>query len=310
MKYLPWLLLATALSYPLVAQGTVSKERIICLTPEQEEILSHMSIVHLDDGSGNPVNKTIRFTGVNVQVVNGLDATNGAPFDPDSVDPLDTVVNGVGNLIVGYNELGNPFGDDRTGSHNIVVGHGNSYTSFGGFVGPRDNMTSAPFASVTGGQLNMASGISSSVSGGLNNTANGGQASVGGGRSNTASGYRSSVSGGRSNEASGFYCSVSGGAANKASGYRSSVSGGIYNTASGYYGGSSVSGGLFNTASGGYSSVSGGAYNTASGYYIGSSVSGGRNNVASGDFSSVSGGNNRSVSGKDDWAAGSLFEDN
>ncbi len=94
------------------------------LNNEKQDILRHMTIVYLPDGLGGPA-KTIRFTGVNVQVVNGLKSTNGFPFDPDSVDPLDTVVNGVGNLIVGYNELGNPlgFGDDRTGSHNIVVGH-------------------------------------------------------------------------------------------------------------------------------------------------------------------------------------------
>ena len=100
-NYLPWTLLALAISYPLFGQGTLTKERIICLTPEQEEILSHMSIVYLDDGFGNLVNKAIRMDGVNLQIVNGLDATNGFPFDPDSVDPMDTVVNGVGNLIVG-----------------------------------------------------------------------------------------------------------------------------------------------------------------------------------------------------------------
>ncbi len=39
------------------------------------------------------------------------------------------------------------------------------------------------------------------------------------------------------------------------------------------------------------------------------SVSGGRNAVASGYYSSVSGGSSRSVSGLDDWRAGTLFED-
>ena len=227
---------------------------------KNREILRHMSIVYLPDGLGGTA-KTIRFTGVNVQIVNGLEATNGFPFDPDSLDPFLTAVNGVGNLVVGYNELGTPFGDDRRGSHNIVVGHGNSYKSFGGFVGPRDNMTKAPFASVTGGQGNRATGVSSSVSGGLYNTA------------------------------SGHYSWVSGGWLNTASNYTSSVSGGSRNTASGYD-----------------SSVSGGRLNTASGWF--SSVSGGRNNTASGYYASVSGGNTRSATGWDDWAAGSLFEDN
>ena len=51
---------------------------------------------------------TIRFSGVNVQIVDGSGNTSGA-------------VNGRGNLIVGYNELRGS-GDVRTGSHNIVVG--------------------------------------------------------------------------------------------------------------------------------------------------------------------------------------------
>ena len=59
------------------------------LTPEQAEILGHISIVYLDDGQGGQA-KTIRLTGVNVQVVNGLDDT--------------TATNGLGNLIVGYHE--------------------------------------------------------------------------------------------------------------------------------------------------------------------------------------------------------------
>jgi hypothetical protein len=278
-NYLPWTLLALAVSFPLFGQGTLTYERIICLTPEQEEILSHMSIVYLDDGAGNLVHKTIRMDGVNLQIVNGLDSTNGFPFDPDSVDPADTVINGVGNLVVGYNELGNPFGDYRRGSHNIVVGHGNSYTSFGGFVGPRDNTTSAPFACVTAGQWNTARGVHSSVSGGCYNMA------------------------------SGKHSSVSGGSVNTASVGLTSVSGGYYNTASGHL--SSVSGGSYNTASGGRSSVSGGRDNTAGGgYYAAASVSGGVHNVASGYSSSVSGGAFRSVGGFQNWRGGKYYSNN
>jgi hypothetical protein len=308
MKYLPWLLLATALSYPLIAQGTLTKERIICLTPEQEEILSHMSIVYLDDGSGNLVNKTIRFERINVQIVNGLGATNGYPKDPDSVEPLDVKVDGVGNLIVGYNELGNPVVDDRTGSHNMVLGHGNSYSSFGGFAGPHDNTSSAPFASVTGGTGNEASGVGASVVGGEGNTAGGNWSTVSGGRGNLASGFWSAISGGKDNSATDTFTSVSGGDGNTASNNCASVSGGVYNEASGYW--ASVSGGRRNQASGCYfSSISGGAFNTAGGYY-GNSVSGGLYNTADGEYSSVSGGISRSVTGSFDWRAGSLFEDN
>ncbi len=168
-------------------QGTVTPQQLFTLTAEQAEILSHQSIVFLDDGQGGTV-KTLRISGINVQIVNGLEATNGNSTDPDSIDPSETQTNGLGNLIVGYNELGNPNGDDRTGSHNMVVGHGNSFTSFGGWVGPRDNTVSGPFASVTGGQRNTATGLSASVSGGMGNDASGNDSSVSGGNARTARG--------------------------------------------------------------------------------------------------------------------------
>jgi hypothetical protein len=58
----------------------------------------------------------ITFRGVNVHVVNGTGTTDGT-------------VNGLGNLIVGYNELRST-PNDRTGSHNIVVGPRHNYSSY------------------------------------------------------------------------------------------------------------------------------------------------------------------------------------
>jgi hypothetical protein len=156
------------------------------------------------DGKLTLTGATAQFTGVNVQVVDGSGATDG-------------VVNGLGNLIVGYNETRGT-GDDRTGSHNLVVGKENNYSSYGGIVGGRGNTISAVYASVSGGR---------------NNAAIGSYASVSGGDFNNASGLRSSVSGGALNTASGADSSVSGGAGNTASGLRSSVSGGISNAAEG-----------------------------------------------------------------------------
>src|ERR1700752_1303410 len=94
-------------------------ERIRLLTAEQAEILSHMRLVTLDDGTGNP-KKTLRIFGINVQIVNGTGSTETAT--------------GVGNLIVGYNEAGSQSGDVRTGSHNIVTGRLSSFSSYGGVV--------------------------------------------------------------------------------------------------------------------------------------------------------------------------------
>ncbi len=201
------------------------------LTEEQREILSHMSMVQLSmggDEQGNDLGtaKTIRFTGVNVQVVNGLWATNGFPQQPNSANPVQTVTNGVGNLIVGYQELRGAR-DDRTGSHNIVVATQHNYSSFGGLVVGHRNTISGVYSSVSGGFRNTASGDVSTVSGGDVNTASGGHSSVSGGGSNRAIGLGSSVSGGSDNTARGGHSSVSGGSFNTASGDFSTVSGGL-----------------------------------------------------------------------------------
>jgi len=275
------------------------------LSPEQARILSHMSLLNLDDGLGAGVHQTLRISGVNLQIVNGLDATNGFPSDPDTTDPTLVQVNGVGNLIVGYNETGNPSGDLRSGSHNIIVGRGNSHQSFGGWLSGRDNTLGAPFASVSGGARNLASGDGASVSGGYRGVASGAFSSVTGGRYNIASGTYAAVSGGAFNNAAGKVATASGGQFSSVLGDYASVSGGLSNTASGLT--SSVSGGAFGQAHGDNSSISGGLVNTTYGRYA--SVSGGQSNTAIGDTSSVSGGGSRTTVGADDWAAGSLSED-
>ncbi len=218
------------------------------------------------------------FEACNVRVLSGSGATDGA-------------VNGEGNLIIGYNESSD--GEDRSGSHNLVIGPGHSYSSYGGFVAGLGNTVSGIYASVTGGTSNTASSQYSSVAGGNANTASGESASVSGGNGNEASGESASVSGGNVNTASGESASVSGGNANTASGESASVSGGNANTASDQY--ASVSGGRSNTASGAYSSISGGQNNVASG--PGSSISGGEFNAAVGEVSSVGGGDSNTANG-------------
>ncbi len=115
----------------------------------------------------------VYFTGCNVHVRNGLGATG-----PN--------VNGLGNLIVGYNEdaaaiVSNPPNEPsvKTGSHNVVIGAGNTYTDRGGLVAGTFNKITARYATVTGGARNTASAQYSSVSGGIRNTASGDFSSVG-----------------------------------------------------------------------------------------------------------------------------------
>ena len=186
-----------------------------------EQLLKHVS------REGNE----IFITGANLHIVNGLGNT--------------VTLNGLGNLIVGYNELRSSFPDcqsaptgpfctdSRTGSHNVAVGHRQNFSSIGGLVVGDLNEISGDFASVSGGQGNTASGTAASISGGQENTASGAVASISGGFQNTASGAVASVSGGQLNIASGFASSVSGGIFNTASSTRASVSGGRDRTAPG-----------------------------------------------------------------------------
>lgn len=194
------------------------------------------------------VGNDVFITGLNVHIVNGLGRTDCGPEGAEIPD----CPNGVGNLIVGYNESREPdFGTDvRTGSHNVVVGRRHNFSRFGGVVVGDLNEISGDFAAVTGGRLNTASGLAAAISGGENNTASGDfGASVSGGSFNIASGnFGVSVSGGRGNTASGFGTVVSGGDGNTASGDRSVVSGGSGNTAAGNF--SVVGGGRNRTAEG------------------------------------------------------------
>src|SRR5262245_27903188 len=200
------------------------------LPPEQAESLSHMRLVTLDDGTGTP-KKTLRITGLNVQIVNGTGSTETA--------------NGLGNLIVGYNEAGSPSGDVRTGSHNIVTGRESSFSSYGGVVAGYDNRSVAPYATVIGGEQNAAAGFASSVTAGIGNRAEGSYSSVTGGDENVAYGYTSSISGGLFNEAHASDSSISGGISNvvQVDAQAGSITGGRSNVVE--------SSALFGTVSGG-----------------------------------------------------------
>jgi hypothetical protein len=228
-----------------------------------EDKLTHVTSV---TGAGDQ--PEIVITGANLRLVNGQRAT--------------ATTNGLGNLLVGYNEPRE--GENvRTGSHNVVVGQGHNFSSFGGLVVGRQNEIHGAFAAVSGGFDNTASGESAAVSGGIFNRASGESAAVSGGFDNTASGRAAAVSGGDGNTASGSAAAVTGGHGNTASGHTAAISGGEANTASGIL--SSVTGGAEHTAGGELSSVHGGRRNTAAGFC--SAVSGGRNHTAREDFSWV-----------------------
>jgi hypothetical protein len=145
-------------------------------------------------------------TGANLNIVNGLGATAGNPGG----GPAE--VNGLGNLIVGYNEQQDAFFQrDRPGSHNLVVGRNHGYSFYGGLVAGYNNDLQAPYASVTGGVLNTAASFAAAIGGGRGNRATGNYSVVGGGDGNTAGGEAAAVGGGRSRQAPGLYDWAAGG---------------------------------------------------------------------------------------------------
>ena len=164
----------------------------------------------------------LTIAGVNVHIIDGTGSTNS--------------VAGLGNLIIGYNALGNTHGDTRTGSHNLILGDQNSYSSYGGIVAGFNDAIGAQYASVTGGDNNAATGPYSSVTGGNTNQAAGFYAAVTGGFQNVAgpfsnaSGDYTTVNGGFGNIAAGQYSTVSGGHSNNAGGTGSTIGGGYQYT--------------------------------------------------------------------------------
>lgn len=244
----------------LQSQQNADEANVTALT----SLLSGVSRVTLDS------QPTLRFSGMNIQIVNGA-GTQSA-------------LNGKGNLIVGYDD--NTDNLPRTGSHNIITGDDNGWTSDGGLVGGEANELDAPQSAIIGGTLNTASGRHSSITGGRGNNAHGENSALIGGFGNTANGVESSISGGLDNIAGGSRSAISGGYLGTTNGPISSINGGYGNTASGQY--AVVSGGYFGTASGTYSAVDGGYGNIASGQYA--TVAGGYINEANGYIASILGG--------------------
>jgi trimeric autotransporter adhesin len=157
---------------------------------------------------------TLTLAGANLQIISGTGSTDGA-------------TNGLGNLIIGYDEKPGA----QTGSHDIILGNEQTFTSYGGIIGGFDNALSGPFSAVFGAG-NTASGLVSSVTGGESNKALVEGSSVTGGTSNTAGNTLSSVSGGWGNTANGLYSSIGGGFDNTTSASYTSILGGDTHTLS------------------------------------------------------------------------------
>src|ERR1039458_1361540 len=89
----------------------------------------------------SPINgrTTLRISGENVQIVNGSGS--------------ETTTNGLGNLVVCYNDAPT----SQSGSHNLILGHGQTATSWGSLVGWQHNKSTGAFQ-VLFGDHNIATG--------------------------------------------------------------------------------------------------------------------------------------------------------
>jgi hypothetical protein len=292
----------TSLQNTINAQATIISSLESTVSAIQSDYASWKAIFAGVTRDGN----TLTFSRMNLQVVSGSNATYGT-------------TNGLGNLIIGYNERRGDGKDNTTGSHNLVLGTQNNYSSYGGIVTGYWNEIG--LCALAGGENNTASGNFSSVLTGVNNTASASGAIVSGGNQNTASGVSSSILGGQYNTASGNYSSVAGGggtdsngkpAGNTAFGNLSAILGGQLNWTGdmdrlnpAFGQASTISGGNNNMAYGKWSSVSGGDSNWAAG--TSSSISGGSSSQAEGDESSVSGGENNYAGGSYSSVSGGIY---
>ncbi|PCJ79923.1 MAG: hypothetical protein COA49_10240 [Bacteroidetes bacterium] len=153
------------------------------------------------------LSQSVKVIGANLIVNNGSGSTYGE-------------VNGLGNIIIGYNENEGGFtdidggihADDlHTGSHNLIIGPGHTFTSTGGIVAGRNNTILSLSSSVLGGRVNLVSGEFTTILGGLDNLSSGSLSTVSGGHLNISSGDRSTVSGGLLNFSAGIATSILGG---------------------------------------------------------------------------------------------------
>jgi hypothetical protein len=140
--------------------------------------------------SYDPRAQAIYFTGVDVHVRNGSGSTDGEP-------------DGTGNLILGWNEVDDE--DERTGSHNLVIGSRHTWTGHSGLISGLDNTLRSDASVAVGGQGNIVTGAGAAAIGGQDNEVAGEDAVAVGGAANFVEGEVAVASGGFGNDILGAY---------------------------------------------------------------------------------------------------------
>lgn len=135
-------------------------------------------------------------TGVNLHVRNATGSTDG---DGD----------GTGNIVVGWNEIGED--DTRNGSHNVIVGSGHAWEAHSGIVSGTDHLLASVGGAALGGEGNTVTAEGGVAVGGQDNVAAGLLAVTVGGADNVAEGELALTAGGSGNDARGTLSVVLGG---------------------------------------------------------------------------------------------------
>jgi hypothetical protein len=138
-------------------EGKVGEGKVLSL-PDRFAAIERKLVALTFDAATNEV----VITGANLRIINGLGQTDCGPQD----HPMPDCPNGLGNLIVGYNEPREGGENRRNGSHNVVVGTQHEFSSVGGLVVGLQNEIHGAFASISGGTRNTAAGEHASISGG------------------------------------------------------------------------------------------------------------------------------------------------
>lgn len=264
-----------------------------------EDVTTPMTLTTID---GYP---SIVVEGVNIHLRNGLGGTN--------------TDNGLGNLVLGYNESrADPADNIRTGSHIVVTGREQNYEGSAGFLGGYQNTLNADYGSILSGFSNENYGLGSAVVGGLFNIAghpNDPNESfysvVVSGYNNLGLGRGAGILAGQNNVTRGLYSAIVSGTSNQTSGTRSCIVSGFSNVANGRNsvivgGGISTTGVFGDTGLGNAAVVVGGYRNESEGTYA--VTVGGFVNKSSDAYTVVSSGFNREAASEGLWISSSFSD--
>lgn len=261
-----------------LAEVLMTMQQTIESLQMQVEALEASTVVGLNDYMSVDVDAhSVLLTGANFQVVNG---TN---------DVLEG--NALGNIIIGYNTTDSAQQlSERQGSHNLVLGAGNTYNGSGNLIGGSSNQSDGDFGIVSGHQ-NEYSGSGGGMIGGRYNISSLSTGVTIGGRDNTIDSDDGVIVGGIDNENWQEWGVLVGGSGNLiqtnvGSPTRATViCGGKGNTINdGNY--SAIFAGENNTVSGELAAAVSGRDNTA----VNGLVVGGDSNTVDGDYALAAGG--------------------